>query len=90
MLVKDPLMITFFTSIGLAASFKMLKQGGPQVFIFLMIASVLVILQDVLAVALSYATGIHPLLGMLAGSITTVSYTHLHLYAQLQEYVNFV
>ena len=70
MLVKDPLMITFFTSIGLAASFKMLKQGGPQVFIFLMIASVLVILQDVLAVALSYATGIHPLLGMLAGSIT--------------------
>ena len=44
----------------------MLKQGGPQVFIFLMIASVLVILQDVLAVALSYATGIHP-----------VSYTHL-------------
>ena len=70
MLVKDPLMITFFTSIGLAASFKMLRQGGPQVFIFLIVASVLVLLQDVLAVALSYVTGIHPLLGMLAGSIT--------------------
>ena len=70
MVVKDPLMITFFTSIGLAASFKMLKQGGPQVFIFLIVASVLVLLQNVIAVALSYATGIHPLLGMLAGSIT--------------------
>lgn len=70
MVVKDPLMITFFTSIGLAASFKMLKQGGPQVFIFLIVASVLVLLQNVVAVVLSYATGIHPLLGMLAGSIT--------------------
>lgn len=70
MVVKDPLMITFFTSIGLAASFKMLKQGGPQVFIFLVVASVLVLLQNVVAVVLSYATGIHPLLGMLAGSIT--------------------
>lgn len=70
MVVKDPLMITFFTSIGLAASFKMLKQGGPQVFIFLIVASVLVLLQNVVAVVLSYATGIHPLLGMLAGAIT--------------------
>ena len=70
MVVKDPLMLTFFTSIGLAASFKMLKQGGPQVFIFLIVASVLVLLQNVVAVVLSYATGIHPLLGMLAGSIT--------------------
>ena len=70
MLVKDPLMITFFTSVGLAASFKMLKKGGPQVFIFLIIASLLVVLQNAVAVALSYVTGIHPLLGMLAGSIT--------------------
>ncbi len=70
MTVKDPLMITFFTSIGLAASFKMLKRGGPQVFIFLGVASVLVVLQDVIAIALSYVTGINPLLGMLAGSIT--------------------
>ncbi|MDO5114736.1 MAG: sodium/glutamate symporter [Synergistaceae bacterium] len=70
MMVKDPLMITFFTSIGLAASLKMLKQGGPQVFIFLIVAALLVLMQDVVAVGLSYVTGIHPLLGMLAGSIT--------------------
>ncbi|MDO4988254.1 MAG: sodium/glutamate symporter [Synergistes sp.] len=70
MLCKDALMIAFFTTIGLAASIKMLKQGGPQVFIFLIVASVLVVLQDALSVALSYITGMHPLMAMLAGSIT--------------------
>ena len=70
MTVKDPLMIAFFTSIGLAASLRMLKQGGPQVFIFLLVASVLVVLQDAVAVLLSKLVGIHPAIGMLAGSIT--------------------
>ena len=70
MTVKDPLMIAFFTSIGLAASLRMLKQGGPQVFIFLVVASVLVVLQDAVSVVLSKLVGIHPAIGMLAGSIT--------------------
>lgn len=70
MTVKDPLMIAFFTSIGLAASLRMLKQGGPQVFIFLAVASVLVVFQDVVSVVLSKLVGIHPAIGLLAGSIT--------------------
>lgn len=70
MTVKDPLMITFFTTIGLAASFSLLRRGGPQVFIFLAVAAVLVIFQDVVAVALSLIMEIPPALGILAGSVT--------------------
>ncbi|WP_274374975.1 MULTISPECIES: sodium/glutamate symporter [Synergistales] len=70
MTLKDPLMIAFFTTVGLGASLKLLKKGGPQVFLFLLLASGLVFLQNVVALALSKATGLHPLLGLLAGSVT--------------------
>ncbi len=70
MTLKDPLMIAFFTTVGLGASLKLLKKGGPQVFLFLLLASGLVFLQNVVALSLSKATGLHPLLGLLAGSVT--------------------
>ena len=41
-------MTVFFTSVGFMASFKLLKKGGIQVVIFLVVAIVLVVLQDVL------------------------------------------
>lgn len=68
--LQDPFMIAFFTSIGLGASIKLLKEGGKPLFIFLVVASVLLFLQNGLAWALSIATGLNPLLGLLAGSVT--------------------
>lgn len=68
--LQDPFMIAFFTSIGLGASIKLLKEGGKPLVIFLCVASVLLFLQNGLAWALSIATGLHPLLGLLAGSVT--------------------
>lgn len=70
MTLKDPLMIAFFTTVGLGASLKLLRKGGPQVFLFLLLASGLVFLQNIVALALSKATGLHPFLGLLAGSVT--------------------
>ena len=70
MTLQSPFMIAFFTCVGLGASLKILKKGGPQVLIFLLIATALVFLQDVAAVGLAKLTGIHPLIGLLAGSIT--------------------
>ena len=42
--LKDPLMLAFFSSIGLLADFSSLKKGGKKLFIFLVITSVLLVL----------------------------------------------
>lgn len=68
--LQSPFMIAFFTTIGLAASLRLLKEGGKAVFTFLLAASVLLVLQNLVSWGLSIATGLDPLLGLLAGSIT--------------------
>lgn len=68
--LKNPFMLAFFTTIGLGASFKLIKQGGVQVGLFFIAAVSLVIFQDILGVFLSKAIGVSPLLGLIAGSIT--------------------
>lgn len=61
-------MTIFFTSIGFGASIKILKIGGPMVIKFLLIASVLCVLQNVLAVALAGPVGVEPGLALMTGS----------------------
>jgi ESS family glutamate:Na+ symporter len=70
MTLKNPLMIAFFTTVGLGASLKLLKKGGPQVLLFLALAGGLVVMQDVVAVGIAKVVGLHPLMGLLAGSVT--------------------
>ena len=61
-------MTMFFTSVGFNASFKVLKKGGPKVIIFLGVATVLVVLQNAVAVGLAGVVGVHPLLALMTGS----------------------
>jgi ESS family glutamate:Na+ symporter len=68
--MQTPLMIAFFTTIGMGASLGLLKVGGPQVLLFFLLASTLAVLQDVVGVTLAKALGVHPFLGLIAGSIT--------------------
>ena len=68
--LQTPLMIAFFTSIGLGASLGLLKVGGPQVLLFWVLASALAALQDAVGVGLTKVLGVHPFLGLIAGSIT--------------------
>lgn len=68
--LQNPFMLAFFTTIGLGASFKLIKQGGIQVGLFFIAALALVIFQDILGVFLSKAIGVSPLLGLISGSIT--------------------
>lgn len=67
--IKDLFMIAFFTTVGFSASLKVLKEGGIGVVLFLLVAVLLVIIQDVVGVALAKAFSINPLLGLAAGSI---------------------
>ncbi|PAF44810.1 sodium/glutamate symporter [Helicobacter sp. 11S02596-1] len=68
--LKDPLMLAFFTSIGLSADFASLKKGGKMLAIFLVIVVGLLFLQNIIGVAVAEAMGVNPLMGMLGGSIT--------------------
>lgn len=68
--LQTPLMIAFFTTIGFGASLALLRTGGPQVMLFLLIATVFAIAQNLLGIAIAYAFGLHPLFGVLAGSVT--------------------
>lgn len=70
MTLKTPLMLVFFTTVGLGASLKLLKKGGPRVLLFLALATVYLLLQNGVGVTLALLTDLHPLLGLLAGSIT--------------------
>jgi ESS family glutamate:Na+ symporter len=65
-----PLQIAFFTTIGFGASLSLLRVGGPAVLIFFVISSLMAVGQNVIGVGAAYALGQHPLMGVLAGSVT--------------------
>jgi ESS family glutamate:Na+ symporter len=68
--LQVPFQNTFFASIGFAASLALLRKGGPLVFTFLALSIVVAALQNVLGAGLAYLLGQHPLMGVLAGSVT--------------------
>lgn len=64
------LLLVFFTTIGFSASFELLKKGGVGVALFLAAAVGLVVLQNLLGAGLAAVLGVHPLIGVAAGSIS--------------------
>lgn len=72
MTLKNVFMVAFFCSVGYTASFRMLKKGGIQTIIFLVLAVVMVVLQNCLGAGLAGAFGLDPRLGLATGSIPMV------------------
>jgi ESS family glutamate:Na+ symporter len=68
--LQSPLMIAFFTTIGFGASLSLLRAGGPQVVLFFIIASALGVVQNLVGMLVALPFGLHPLFGVLAGSVT--------------------
>ena len=66
------LSVTFFTSIGMLASLALLKRGGVQLVIFLVFATLFCLVQNFTGMAIARGFGEHPLLGVMAGSVTLV------------------
>jgi ESS family glutamate:Na+ symporter len=66
------LSVAFFSSIGMGASLALLRAGGLQVVIFLLIAIAFCLAQNFLGLAIARGFGEHPLLGVMAGSVTLV------------------
>ncbi|BDH60312.1 sodium/glutamate symporter [Lysinibacillus sp. PLM2] len=63
-------MITFFTTVGLGASFKLVKLGGKLLIIYWIACGFLALMQNVIGVSLAQVLGLHPLLGVMTGAVS--------------------
>lgn len=68
--LQVPFMIAFFTTVGFGASLSLLKVGGPQVAVFLLLSTTVAVLQNLVGVVLAAPLGMPPLFGVLNGSVT--------------------
>jgi ESS family glutamate:Na+ symporter len=67
--LRDLLMVTFMTTVGLSARLRLIRQGGLGVVWLLAIASAGAVLQNLLGIGLALALHVDPRLGILTGSV---------------------
>ena len=71
--VKPVLLLLFFASVGLTADLRLLAKGGAKLAVFLLAVCVpFVIVQNIIGIAAALGLDLHPILGLVAGSITLV------------------
>ncbi|MCG7334977.1 sodium/glutamate symporter [Sporosarcina sp. ACRSM] len=63
-------MLTFFTTVGLGASFKLIKLGGKLLVIYWLACGFLALAQNTIGVSMAYLFDLHPLIGMMAGAVS--------------------
>lgn len=68
--LQDPFMVVFFTTIGIGSSIAALKKGGKLLVIFWLLSGIMTFMQTVIGVGVAKITNIHPLYGVLAGSVS--------------------
>lgn len=70
--IKSVFLLIFFSAIGLTADLRLLKRGGPRLMVFLLALVPFLIFQNAVGLGLAWLLDMHPLMGLLAGSITLV------------------
>ncbi|MDR1523028.1 MAG: hypothetical protein LBS29_03670 [Endomicrobium sp.] len=70
--LQNVLMIMFFCTIGMNASYKLLINGGVLIFVFWGICAIAVLLQNLTGIYISKLFGINPLLGIISGSVSMI------------------
>lgn len=68
--LRNLLLLTFFTTIGLSAKVRVLVAGGKALVILLVMAAALLFLQDSTGVLMAMAFDVHPAYGLFAGSVS--------------------
>ncbi|KAF1716812.1 sodium/glutamate symporter [Pseudoxanthomonas yeongjuensis] len=68
--LQGPLMIAFFTSMGVNASVALLRVSGKQVMVFLALATGFAVVQNLVGIGVATSFGLDPMFGVLAGSAT--------------------
>lgn len=70
MAMKEPMMLAFFSCVGLGADMRMLSKGGKQLLLFVVACLLYLIIQDGIGLMTALSLDLHPLVGLLSGSIT--------------------
>ncbi|RKZ87867.1 MAG: sodium/glutamate symporter [Gammaproteobacteria bacterium] len=70
MAMKEPMMLAFFSCVGLGADMRMLSTGGKQLLLFIIACLLYLIIQDGIGLMTAISLDLHPLVGLLSGSIT--------------------
>ncbi|WP_077601787.1 sodium/glutamate symporter [Oceanobacillus sojae] len=63
-------MLTFFTTVGLGASFKLLKIGGKLLIIYWLACGFLALAQNIIGVSMAKLLNLDPLIGVMVGAIS--------------------
>lgn len=66
--VSFPMMAAFFTCVGLNATWLVVRRGSVQVVLFLVIATLLAVVQNGVGIGVAKTLGVDPLLGIVCGS----------------------
>jgi ESS family glutamate:Na+ symporter len=70
--IKPTLLLMFFAGVGMSADLRMLGKGGKALAIFLLVLFPYILVQNAVGVAAARALDLHPIFGLVAGSITLV------------------
>ncbi len=70
--IRSVFLLIFFSCVGLTANLRLLKRGGPRLLVFLIALAPFLILQNAVGLGMAWLFDMHPLMGLLAGSITLV------------------
>ncbi len=70
--VKPVLLLMFFGGMGPSADLRTLRRGGKALVIFLMIMLPYIVAQNAVGVAMAKVLDLHPIFGLVGGSITLV------------------
>lgn len=68
--IKPLLLLMFFAGVGMCADLRLLKRGGKALPIFLAVLLPFIALQNITGVAIASLLDLHPIFGLVAGSIT--------------------
>ncbi len=69
---RDPLLLAFFATLGLGADVRSLLRGGWKLVILLGLFVTVMIMQGIIGMAMASALDLHPLIGLLGGSISLI------------------
>ncbi|RDY29057.1 sodium/glutamate symporter [Romboutsia weinsteinii] len=68
--LQTPFMIAFFTTIGLGASFGLIKKGGKLLIVYWLLCGLLCLAQSTIGILGAKFTNINELMGLMCGSIS--------------------
>ncbi|QEM82325.2 sodium/glutamate symporter [Halomonas binhaiensis] len=68
MAMQSPLMVAFFTTVGLGGSLALLKKGGKALLVYLLACWTLALMQNGIGIGMAHMLGLDPLIGLMAGA----------------------